>query len=1172
MINTLDRIIFRKKSKFKLTIILLLIFGFIMSSTVLFHNKSYQNQNTIDVEENEIKKSSLFQGAENPLNLTDYGVLNEYNEGVSVTNQEELNLTFYLDDIHNWKSSRIEHNISNIQDTRNWINNSGFERVDIFRKYQTFESDHPYRSNRSPGDRVNTIFESGATYIRAHFVNSSFERYYDFLYVYDDSFNEEYLVLDGNRTNFYSPWIPGDTIEVTYDSDFSNQWDGYTIDYYEFVNSSSNFDINSDSWSFNSQEIVNGKNCHGSGEIGGEDAMWVGLYPELVYSEEYDYDEGAFSEVYQNISIPRGQVHDAYLSFDYYVQNGLDTNENYIYFQVNKQKVYSRGMGDAVDGGRNNWQSTGKIFMDLWVNTSTIFEPIISAQEINISVGIMSGEDVTYSYYHDGFQNIIWFDNISLVLTTTANSSQSDIEIEFNGLTLIERSNWGTSTLNISSTWDTDPVIITVSTLSPSLTFDLDTKLFGYHSATSKINQLNDEGITYEIIDNGTIYWEFFHNLYMPTHYSDFEFILDKPKNWEIISVLDPTLISVPFEGGNSGDDFMKINKTNALYSGWWKIRAASPNYIDILNTFVNKPEQIGATEFYSGETAIIKTQINHSGEVPLNLGLTSVEIVIFSPNGSIWHQETKKPSPNGTVLFSEVLFSSFNTTGGIYNFTLLWSNGTSLGAVKLNFTVIHDSYIKLLKPDDAVDDNKTGGAVGEIFPLRIYLRDYENNQSISDAIVSYNWTTGTVYLNEVVSGIYEAVLDTSDLGSLGSYEIDISADKIGFSNSKLILTINLGEETKLQRLESDSQIEINKNSTIEFKYYSDVDLEGISGAQITVNISNPSYYSIEHLLNGIYRIEFSTIFIGDYGIYQLVFTFEADGFEAQEYIYQFEIIRPPQPTNQENYLLIILLIVAIILGGVFAALSLRSYVFLPRKRKKESELLARTQRFKDLSNIQAVVVIHRLSGIPIYSHSYSILEKHKKELFSGFIQAITTIGEEIVGRDEINKKTEHSKSAKATENILELDFKYFYCLICDRGELRIVFVLKEKGSDRLKEEISNLSLSLVLQLSEQIENWDGSLDIFEVKVPPIIKDYIELHYKEPFEINNAGIIAKAKKDNEITSMETRVLNVIYSMAKGKRNFYIEQILDIIHEENKDLVIDAIETLIYKKVIIPSIK
>ena len=52
------------------------------------------------------------------------------------------------------------------------------------------------------------------------------------------------------------------------------------------------------------------------------------------------------------------------------------------------------------------------------------------------------------------------------------------------------------------------------------------------------INQQNIEGIKYEILENGTIYWEFYHNLYIPNQYSDSEFIIAKPKSWNILSVL----------------------------------------------------------------------------------------------------------------------------------------------------------------------------------------------------------------------------------------------------------------------------------------------------------------------------------------------------------------------------------------------------------------------------------------------------------------------------------------------------------------------------------------------------------------------------------------------------------------------------------------------------------
>ena len=45
------------------------------------------------------------------------------------------------------------------------------------------------------------------------------------------------------------------------------------------------------------------------------------------------------------------------------------------------------------------------------------------------------------------------------------------------------------------------------------------------------------EGVSYEILENGTIIWEFSHNFYMPAQYSDFEFIIHKPEAWNFISV-----------------------------------------------------------------------------------------------------------------------------------------------------------------------------------------------------------------------------------------------------------------------------------------------------------------------------------------------------------------------------------------------------------------------------------------------------------------------------------------------------------------------------------------------------------------------------------------------------------------------------------------------------------
>jgi len=267
--------------------------------------------------------------------------------------------------------------------------------------------------------------------------------------------------------------------------------------------------------------------------------------------------------------------------------------------------------------------------------------------------------------------------------------------------------------------------------------------------------------------------------------------------------------------------------------------------------------------------------------------------------------------------------------------------------------------------------------------------------------------------------------------------------------------------------------------------------------------------------------------------------------------------------------ILIIVVIAALAIIGVLGSLSIRSYILLPRKRKKQSELLARTQRYKDIDNLQAIVIINKNSGVPIFSVSYSILEKHKKELFSGFIQAITTIGENIVGKEAIKGFQIDQSKPKKREKLLELDFKYFYCSVYDKEDIRIVLILSEKPSERIKTKITSLGDALTLQTNEILENWDGSMERFEKLIPPIINDYIELYYKEPFVLNDIKYIEKIKRESELNPMETRTYNVIESITRNKGEFTLEYVVKSIHEQNKDKKIDAIESLIAKKIIIP---
>ncbi|NVM38004.1 MAG: hypothetical protein HWN81_20590, partial [Candidatus Lokiarchaeota archaeon] len=70
---------------------------------------------------------------------------------------------------------------------------------------------------------------------------------------------------------------------------------------------------------------------------------------------------------------------------------------------------------------------------------------------------------------------------------------------------------------------------------------------------------------------------------------------------------------------------------------------------------------------------------------------------------------------------------------------------------------------------------------------------------------------------------------------------------------------------------------------------------------------------------------------------------------------------------------------------------------------------------------------------------------------------------------------------------------------------------------------------------------------------------------------NNPKHIAKIREENELNAMENRFLNTVNSMSKGKVNFYLKDVIEMVDEKNKDFIIDALESLIEKKIIISSI-
>ncbi|MFX0001783.1 MAG: hypothetical protein ACFE88_16855, partial [Candidatus Hermodarchaeota archaeon] len=276
------------------------------------------------------------------------------------------------------------------------------------------------------------------------------------------------------------------------------------------------------------------------------------------------------------------------------------------------------------------------------------------------------------------------------------------------------------------------------------------------------------------------------------------------------------------------------------------------------------------------------------------------------------------------------------------------------------------------------------------------------------------------------------------------------------------------------------------------------------------------------------------------------------------------------QESTGDNTLVWIVSIILLSVIGVLGALIARSYYFLPRKRQREREFLDKIQVFKDLDNIQGIMLIQRNSGMPVFTKNVSEFNFEENVLISGFIQAITLFGEQSIIVDSLKDKEKKKTKEIYSENIIELNFKFFHLLICDYQCLRTLLILKEASSEKLKNQLYLLSLEICSKFSEDIDNYKGRAIDFEEDIEILLNKFLFLYYHEPFIINQSEkYLETVKKSRELEAMESRVLNVIIALTKFSKEFTLDRIIKEIGIENLDLIYGGLQSLIEDKIIIP---
>ncbi|MHA1791641.1 MAG: hypothetical protein ACTSVI_03285, partial [Promethearchaeota archaeon] len=697
---------------------------------------------------------------------------------------------------------------------------------------------------------------------------------------------------DSTNTTEGLSFIDAQTVQT--DVRLAESWTGYSL--YTYV-----YDLfETDSWvsaySFPSDgnendHVNNGVWNYGedpadtSREIGGE----IGTSPEYVW---VDLNSNARNRFYagdrawwqQSVNIPRGEIVEAWVAFDYWTGNWggyarcpyADFN---VYIEVNGQKIFNIPSPDM--GAAGSWSSTGLH----QIPASVIQGFPATPGAINVRVG---------AYCASAWSGASWnmyarFDNVRFFVKARARPTDVNLRMTVDNDTAgphsIQNINYGSGSLQISpvpSNWTAGPSPVDIfSTFTTNSTtdfpadgleiveFNVQQTIYGTYAkdTTTEASLLSSAGSTFTVGNNSDVYWTtYFYDRppQVPLHQEDYvhyKFNGTKPSDWDIYSIID----SQPVEkisyliGAGAGNTTIEMPESQAAYYGFWSISVTSPNYVTSIS--------VNDTDIYEGDTLRFSGSILGSPLINTYIDQTNALLTIKYPNGTVWLTQQVAVNPDTSVIFSPVTIPSSGSDyiAGTFTAILSWNNSYSgnpineTGVKTLEFIVKHRSQLIAEKSIiyDILDSETA-------LPIQLRYVDLGDNQ-IENANITFTNFDGQLQNFSYTAGYYNylTLLNCSN-GSPGLNQLNITATSPSFETKTIIVQVEIVKLTNFTIAEFPSvSVEWNGNFTLTLNYTernSGAPIQILSPNNITVTWPQATYsVDMSQAANGIYTLEFNT-------------------------------------------------------------------------------------------------------------------------------------------------------------------------------------------------------------------------------------------------------------------------------------------------------------------------
>jgi hypothetical protein len=613
----------------------------------------------------------------------------------------------------------------------------------------------------------------------------------------------------------------------------------------------------------------------------------------------YRHDLGDRQYAEQTINTNRGEVTWVGVSLDYWVDDawgGLPIGFWELYAQVGhadnvSNHLWHMQFSDVL--AQVTWYSTGLVEADPSLITSDTFV-------------LQIGSRTTRSFgSNPQLYPEVRMDNVRIFIKTRVQPSQ--VNLEMNGISVSNGATWSLGTVQESAVvpWSGSAVNATFSWIPTPVnpdpnedirvTFSVSMTVFARKVGQSSLFEADIQslGTRYSVSNASQVDWITYYYIAVPNGYSEFfYFNASKSDTLVIDTVSEPRFPGVNFPYWSTTATSLNISVYDGVVgtyqNGFWKITGHSANIITDLRM------SSGAT-WVPTNTYRADDNVRFRAYLDTIYNGATVTFSIYDTLGDEWTSLNAVVS-GGIAETADVNLDAFTaevgqwTVQAFVNDSISGSPVENIGVYSRTFTIEHGSEMYIAYPRQSVVTWERNLTYGQDMLLQIGVNDSDNGFLLPGGSATYNWTTGTLPLNDMGTGEYSVVLNTADLGIPGRYVVRITWSKQYFDSLIRYFVINVVEETTLQSSSAPGvQVPRGDNAVLELFYADSMGL-GISDATLFCNWTDSSY-SVDPVIGepGNYTLTITTG-SSNLGTYAVVVTAQQDYYTTSQVLLFVEV------------------------------------------------------------------------------------------------------------------------------------------------------------------------------------------------------------------------------------------------------------------------------------------